>query len=163
MSTGSPHGMVEYRTNYRWSVIVITVLCLALFYRFLLLQVVRGGEYQKEQAADFQRSERIPAQRGWILDRNGEVLAMNILTYDLVMRPNRVKHADRSEELLRRLLRLNDEEDAQLRELIKTGMELSDRYQIVPIRRDLISNFCPFDNKKLRPLLPKQKSLWSRM
>ena len=140
--------------------VVITIFFLGVFYRFFQLQIVRGDEYRHEQVVSLQREERIPARRGLILDRYGQVLARNVQTHDLVMRPLRVRHTERLESLLRRLLGLNDEEDAQLRELVAAGVEGRDRFDRVVIRSDLVSEFCPFDSGRLEHLEPKQKTLW---
>ena len=107
MSRRSPASLIEYRTHYRWAVVAITALFLVLFYRFFLLQIVRGDEYRAEQVDEKKkrsRHERVPARRGRILDRNGVVLAQNVEGHDLVMYPSRVRHPEVTEELLRKLL-----------------------------------------------------------
>ncbi len=160
MATRTPAGLVEYRTHYRWAVVAITGLFLALLSRFFLLQIVRGGEYRQDQLSSQQRSERIPAQRGLILDRNGVVLATDVETHDLVMRPLRVRNPERTIELLRRLLHLNDEDDAHLRELVSIGLEQKERYAEIVIRRDLVSHHSPVASVKLEVLDPPKKTLW---
>ncbi|MFT7624213.1 MAG: penicillin-binding protein 2 [Myxococcota bacterium] len=160
MSRRTPAGLIEYRTNYRWTVVVVTVFFLMLFFRFFWLQIVRGDEYREDQVASARRSERIPARRGLIVDRNGVILARDVESHDLIMRPGRVKDPDRTAELVRRLLHLNDEEDAQLRELISVGIEQRHRYESITIRRDLVSDYSPVTSAKLERLDPHQDMLW---
>jgi len=160
MATRSPFGLIEYRTHYRWAVILVTIFFLTLFFRFVLLQVVRGGEYQKEITTSRQRSERIPAERGLIVDRDGEVLARNVETHDLVMHPHRLKHPERTIELLRKLLRLDDNSYSHMRELFQVALAERVRYDRVVIRRDLVSEYCPFDSANLHRLEHKRKALW---
>ncbi len=160
MTQRAPVGLVEYRNHTRWAVVLLTLAFLALLGRFFLLQIMRGGEYRKEHSSIRQRTERIPAPRGTIVDRNGVLLAHNVETHDLVMAPLQVQHADRTEELLRRLLKLDDDEDQRLRELMKVGLDDPTRYDKIVLRRDLVSDWCPFDSTRLEAVEPKRKVLW---
>lgn len=160
MSTRSPYGLNEYRINYRWTVVAATLLFLVLFYRFFLLQIVRGGEYRQTQVSSSSSTERLPARRGTIMDRNGVILAHNVPTHDLVMRPLSVRNPQKTEELLRNLLKLSDEEDEHLRELVRVALDQKHRHPEVTIRRDLVSDHCPFDSARLKSLEPKKKTLW---
>jgi penicillin-binding protein 2 len=137
-------------------------LFLTLLFRFFILQIMRGGDYRKDQVRSSQRTERLAARRGKVLDRNGNVLAENVETYDLMLYPARVKDPDAVAEKLRQLLWLNDEEDAHLRELIRIGIENKRRYGEVTIRRDLISDYCPDGLAKLDDLNEPITVLWSR-
>jgi len=160
MAVRSPAGLVEYRAQYRWAVIVFTVFFLILLGRFLFLQIVHGDEYRRKQDESRLRTTRVEARRGRILDRNGKVLAFNVETHDLVMMPSQVKNPDQSVERLRRLLWLNDEETEQLREIVKVGMETPGRYDRVTVRKDLANEYCPFDSTKLEALDAPVERLW---
>ena len=93
MSMRAHSGEPDYRTNYRWGALVLAILFLVLLFRFFLLQIMRGGDYRKDQVRSAQRSERLAARRGKVLDRKGNVLADNVETYDLVMYPGRCERA----------------------------------------------------------------------
>ena len=162
MSMRQHHSDPDYRTNYRWGALVLAVLFLVLLFRFFLLQIMRGGDYRKDQVRSSQRSERLAARRGKVLDRNGSVLAENVETFDLVLYPGRVKKPDLVAEKLRQLLWLDDEDDARMRDLIRVGVENKRRYGEVTIRRDLISDYCPDGLAKLEPLDEAETVLWSQ-
>jgi len=160
MAVRSPAGLVEYRAQYRWAVIVFTLFFLLLFGRFLFLQIIHGDEYRRRQDESRLRTTRVEARRGRILDRNGKVLAFDVETHDLVLAPSQVKFADQSAERLRRLLWLNDEEAEQLREIVNVGLETPGRYDKVVVRKDLANEYCPFDSTKLQPLVTPEERLW---
>jgi penicillin-binding protein 2 len=160
MPVRSPAGLVEYRAQYRWAAIVITVFFLVLFARFFLLQIVHGDEFRKHQEDIRHRITRVEARRGRILDRNGKVLAFNVESHDLVMFPSKAKSPENASERLRQLLWLNDEDAEQLRELIMVGMEKPGRYDKVVIRKHLANEYCPFDSHKLVNLPMLEERLW---
>jgi penicillin-binding protein 2 len=55
----------------------ITIFCV-LFFRLWALQVISGERYLQEAKNNQVRTFRAPAQRGSIVDRNGEVLVSNV-------------------------------------------------------------------------------------
>jgi penicillin-binding protein 2 len=69
---------------------VMTVLALALLGRLYLLQVVRHDYYSTLSQANRVRTDPIPAARGLILDRHGEVIASNQPTFQLELVPDEV-------------------------------------------------------------------------
>ena len=160
MWQGAPRKLIEYRTHYRWSVIVVTVLTLVLFFRFFQLQILGSTEQRSEKVSYRHASIRIPARRGRILDSNGVVLAHNVEAHDLVIAPMLLKHPEATAALLRQLLKLTDDEYAHLRQLIDSAMDDPRRYAQVVVRRDLVSGHCPFDSAALKPVRPRHKTLW---
>ncbi len=144
--------------------VIVTVGFLTLLFRLFILQILRTEEYQAEamSAATRTRTERLPARRGLIIDRNGVVLARNLESHDLVMVPSRVKEPQRVQDLLVRLLWLTTDEEQRLRELFRIGVENRDRFDTVTLRQDLVSETCPGETTRLRPLEPMRRTLWSR-
>ncbi len=72
--------MVELRLEQRPTRLVgffLTALILVIAGRIVYLNVFRGGFYELRAEANINRSEHIPAPRGIIEDRSGEVLAEN--------------------------------------------------------------------------------------
>ena len=65
------------------AMLVIGVLVLALLARLSYLQVVRHDYYLELSQGNRVRLDPIPASRGVILDRNGNVLANNEPAYQL--------------------------------------------------------------------------------
>ena len=63
-------------------VTVVMVLCAAvLISRLFYLQIINGSEYQDNYNLKLEKTESIPATRGNIYDRNGNLLAYNELVY----------------------------------------------------------------------------------
>ena len=74
-----------------------TVLISRLFY----LQIINGSEYQDNYNLKLEKTETIPATRGNIYDRNGNLLAYNELVYAVTIQDNGTysSKAERSKSL----------------------------------------------------------------
>ncbi len=86
-------------------VMLIVVFCLSstvLVGRLFYLQIVRGEYYRDEFETQVRRTETIPATRGNIYDRNGNLLAYNELAYSVTitdMLPTGLTRSERNEQL----------------------------------------------------------------
>src|ERR671929_1508184 len=69
---------------------LIAILFLVLTFRLWQLQVLSTDVYQNSAQATQTRSVKIPAQRGVIYDRNGEVLANNQSGFNVTVTPNAI-------------------------------------------------------------------------
>src|SRR6266478_2655968 len=69
---------------------LITLLTLVLLGRLFVLQVLRHDYYAELSQGNRVRTEPIPAARGLIVDRNGEVVAANQPAYQLELVPEEV-------------------------------------------------------------------------
>jgi penicillin-binding protein 2 len=74
--------------------VVIVTLTLILISRLVLLQVIRHDYYAELSQGNRVRIEPIPAARGLIVDRNGEVIASNQPAYQLELVPEEVPNLD---------------------------------------------------------------------
>src|SRR5689334_10650471 len=74
--------------------VIIAVLTLVLIGRLVLLQVFRYDYYADLSQGNRVRLEPLPAQRGLILDRNGQVLAENQPAFQLELVRERVPDVD---------------------------------------------------------------------
>jgi penicillin-binding protein 2 len=70
--------------------VIIVTLTVILIGRLFLLQVIRFDYYTELSQGNRVRIEPIPAARGLILDRNGEVIASNQPAYQLELVPEQV-------------------------------------------------------------------------
>jgi penicillin-binding protein 2 len=77
---------------------LVSVLFLVLAFRLWYLQVLTSEEYTNTAQATQTRSTKIPAQRGVIYDRNGEVLANNVPGLNVTIVPNSIPR-EKVEEL----------------------------------------------------------------
>ena len=69
-------------------VVLIVVFCLTssvLVGRLFYLQIVKGEDYLENYELQIRRTKDIPATRGNIFDRNGELIAYNELAYSVTI------------------------------------------------------------------------------
>jgi penicillin-binding protein 2 len=111
----------------------MVVLALALVGRLYLLQVTRHDYYSALSQENRVRTDPVPAARGLILDRNGEVIASNQPTFQLELIPDEVPDLKGS---LRRLVRLGLLQADDIPELIRT-IKSRRSFDNVPIRLHL--------------------------
>ncbi|MGH8179467.1 MAG: penicillin-binding protein 2 [Steroidobacteraceae bacterium] len=111
----------------------MALLALALVGRLYLLQVSRHDYYSALSQENRVRTDPIPAARGLILDRNGEVIASNQPTFQLQLIPDEVPDLRGS---LRRLAKLGLLQADDMPELIRT-IKSRRTFDAVPIRLHL--------------------------
>jgi penicillin-binding protein 2 len=109
---------------------LIALATLGLIVRLFVLQVLRHDYYSELSQGNRVRNEPIPAARGLILDRNGEVVAANQPAYQLELVPEEVPHIRRTLAELAQLGLIRPEE---IDELMRT-IESSRSFDSVPIR-----------------------------
>lgn len=92
------------------TLIVITLVFFALFGRLAYVQLVKG-DWLVERAQDlWTRNIPFEAQRGRILDRNGEVLVDNVSAPSVMAIPAQIKNPAETARTLARLLRASEKE-----------------------------------------------------
>lgn len=67
---------------------VMCVFAAVLISRLFYLQIINGSEYQDNYNLKLEKTETIPATRGNIYDRNGNLLAYNELVYAVTIQDN---------------------------------------------------------------------------
>jgi penicillin-binding protein 2 len=109
---------------------IIAALTMVLVGRLVVLQVMRYDYYAELSQGNRVRVEPLPAQRGLILDRNGQVLAENRPAFQLELVRERVPNVDAT---LNRLIEIGvlpiDDLD-ETRKLVKSRRS----FESVPIR-----------------------------
>src|ERR1700740_3032877 len=109
---------------------VIVLLTFALLGRLFLLQVIRHDYYAELSRVNRLRTEPIPAARGLILDRHGELIAGNQPAYQLELVPEEVPGVD---ETLGGLVQLCLVRAEDVDEIART-IDSSRTFDSVPIR-----------------------------
>ena len=109
---------------------LITALTLTLIGRLYVLQVMRHDYYVELAQGNRIRIEPIPAARGLILDRNGEVLAANQPAYQLELVPEEVPELDSELNGLIALGLLRSEDLPELKRSIASRR----KFDSVPVR-----------------------------
>lgn len=74
-----------YKRRMKVFMALVAVVSVAMAARLTDLQIVRGRSYRRQYEEMLRNTERLPALRGRILDRNGFILAMNEPCYDLCL------------------------------------------------------------------------------
>jgi len=117
-----------------WLVIALMVVAaIAVFTRLYYLQVVRQHYYEVLSVANGVRTVPIPAARGLIVDRDGEIMASNRPTFALELTPDEVPDLRGSLERLARLGLLHGNDIPHLIRAINSHLS----FDPVPIRLQL--------------------------
>ena len=69
------------------------IFCL-IFARLIYVQLVWGSELKYRATDQWNREIPIIAGRGYVYDTNGQILAGNLTTYSIFVRPNAVENAE---------------------------------------------------------------------
>jgi penicillin-binding protein 2 len=109
---------------------IIAALTIVLIGRLVVLQVMRYDYYAELSQGNRVRVEPLPAQRGLILDRNGQVLAENRPAFQLELVRERVPDVDTT---LKRLIAIGVLPTDDLEETIKL-VRSRRSFESVPIR-----------------------------
>ncbi|MDR2423027.1 MAG: penicillin-binding protein 2 [Deltaproteobacteria bacterium] len=80
----------DYGSQIAWLKVFFCLILAALALRLWYLQIVSGEEYRLKSERNRSTLFEIPTQRGLILDRHGQVLVDNQLSYDLFVTPGEV-------------------------------------------------------------------------
>jgi penicillin-binding protein 2 len=110
--------------------VFIVTLTVVLISRLFLLQVLRHDYYTDLSQGNRVRNEPIPATRGLILDRNGEVIASNQPAYQLELVPEEVQNLERTLNGLVALGLISPDELSEVRRSIKSRRA----FDTVPVR-----------------------------
>lgn len=89
--------------------LLVLGLCAVLVYRLFDLQIVRGESYMENFRLRIRKERSIASTRGQIFDRNGNVLAYNVLAYSVIIEDVYESGSTKNEELnttISRLIRM---------------------------------------------------------
>jgi penicillin-binding protein 2 len=109
---------------------IIILLTLGLLGRLFLLQVIRHEYYAELSQGNRVRTEPIPAARGLILDRRGEVVAGNQPAYQLELVPEEVPNLQAALDGLVQLDLIRAEDVDELKKTIRSRRA----FDSVPVR-----------------------------
>src|SRR5690242_4403745 len=96
MSSSNPNKEDGFNLELRVYVIqyLVLVVFIALGIRFYVLQVARHDDYEARAENNRIREIPIPAPRGQILDRNGNVLVDNTPAFNIVVTPEDITNKE---------------------------------------------------------------------
>lgn len=141
--------MIEYHTQVRWSILVVVLALVVLGARLFFIQVVEGERLETLARISHVVRERVPAYRGTIRDRNGEVLAVDVDVADLMVVPRYVKDVAEELRILQDLGIIGEAEAERLRSRIEEAKKTSEGFQLLLARPNLSGTLCPFDQNKM--------------
>lgn len=110
---GATAAQEKVNKRLRVIYILIFVFFLVLVGRLFYMQVIKGGDYSERSESNIYRTITLPARRGTIYDRNGNILASSQPYMSVQIYPNEVEDA---EELAKNLADLFSREDILLAE-----------------------------------------------
>jgi cell division protein FtsI (penicillin-binding protein 3) len=87
--------------------LILLAWALIIVFRLFLFQVVGHAQFEKLAKRQQERLVPIPAQRGSLYDRNGNVLAISSASQIAIVNPKRIPNKGFAAALLARILRLN--------------------------------------------------------
>ena len=127
----------ELRPRTAIMTVVVSLAFLVLTVRLYQLQVLRGDEYKERADENFVKELRVPADRGFILDRNHRVLVDSRPSYDVTLTPYFCgKQCPEILARLRTLLSLSDEERDRAAERLRVSRGL-ERFRPFTVKVDI--------------------------
>ncbi len=122
-----------FRQRARTAAYIVLAAFAVMFMRYGYLQVIQHDEFATRSERNRIQLEAISPPRGFIYDRNGEVLADNRPVFALVVNRQQAGDLNTLIERLRPVIGLSDDEIARFH----TRQRVTRRYQPVPIRTRL--------------------------
>ncbi len=126
----------ELRGRIAWIGFAFAIGFLILAGRLWHLQIRKGEEYFAKSEGNFIKELRVPADRGMILDRKGEILVDNRPSYDVHLTPAFCQDCDEVIGTLAGLLSLEAEDLQRVTEGVAKARGLSS-FQPLLVRLDL--------------------------
>jgi penicillin-binding protein 2 len=134
-AAGAAQNELKLRTW--WMALAASVAFLVLAVRLYQLQILRGDEYKERADENFVKELRVPADRGFILDRSHRILVDSRPSYDVTLTPYFCGKtcADILAELAS-LLTLSDDEYARAQERLRAARGL-ERFRPFTVKVDI--------------------------
>ncbi|MCM2999640.1 penicillin-binding transpeptidase domain-containing protein [Paenibacillus cellulositrophicus] len=143
----------------------ITLLFVVLLIRVFALQVVNGDDWHDRAVAQWTKKVPIPASRGTITDRNGDILASDVPAYTVIVNPAVIHENGLENEIIEGLHKILGKDESELKELVnakdKDGEYLTNRevrnegWKIDETKKAQIEDL----NKELKAQLKKEKKV----
>ena len=100
----------DKQIRIKFTLISVIIIFIIIFFRILYLQIFSYSKLNYLAMNLWQRNLPITADRGRILDRNGNVLATNITTTTLYVVPNQIKNKEEAAMKIAEVLNANYED-----------------------------------------------------
>jgi penicillin-binding protein 2 len=90
----NPDEAKEYWDRYRLFYVLLTLTAFVFISRLWYLQIFTGSELRDFSDKNRLKEVKIPAPRGLILDRDGQILVQNLLGFEAVVLPQYIEDID---------------------------------------------------------------------
>lgn len=124
----------EYQPRYRILHIMIGITFAVFTLRLWVLQVVNGPELRQFSEQNSIRETKIPAPRGIVYDRNGEVLVENLPGFEVNLSPQYVTNLEETAEALGAALSMPP---STVMQLVNRSRRINGRFRPVRIKDNL--------------------------
>ena len=101
------------------ALLVVVALLSLLGGRYFSLQILNHDIYRTQSDRNRVQLQPVPPKRGLIYDRNGELLAENIPSYELTVVKEQVDDLEETLAVLRSIIQLNDDDIKKFKQLVR--------------------------------------------
>ncbi|CAM4260070.1 penicillin-binding transpeptidase domain-containing protein [Paenibacillus tarimensis] len=108
---------------------IMTLLFVVLLGRVYFVQVVNADLWYERAKNSWAAFQKIPAVRGTITDRNGNVLAMDVAGYTVAVNPEIINKLGIADQVVYRLHTLLGKKESELREAVTKKNEEGEYYR----------------------------------
>lgn len=115
--------------------------CITLFFALLIgrvfwLQVIDNDFWKAEAMKRWSRSQDLPASRGTIMDRDGDILAMDAPAYTVVVNPKVIQANGLEEDVVKGLHDILGKDEDELREMVRAKNDKGEYLQGREVRSE---------------------------
>jgi len=143
---GGHDGFIEYRTHFRWAVLLVLLAFTVLALRLFQVQIIDGKKYETLAMVSHVVRNRIQPARGSILDREGNVLATDVEVADLALVPHYVRDPVAEIARLKDLGVFTADEAAKVTDMVtQSKTDKKKRFHRLTAKKNLVGSRCPDD------------------
>lgn len=132
--SSSEDDVRDYAQRFKLFYIYIGIVAIALTSRLWYLQIVEGHELRQYSEKNRIKENRIPAPRGLVLDRNGEILIDNTLGFNATISP---QYATRLQETAEDLGKALDLDPSRIVNMVQQSRRRNGPFMPVRIKDNL--------------------------
>ncbi|ANA81676.1 PASTA domain-containing protein [Paenibacillus glucanolyticus] len=115
--------------------------CITLFFALLIgrvfwLQVIDNDFWKEQAVSKWSRKQDLPATRGTIMDRDGDIMAMDAPAFTVVLNPAVIQANGLENEVVKGLHEILGKDEDELRKLVKAKNEKGEYLQGREVRNE---------------------------
>ncbi|MEX3616592.1 penicillin-binding transpeptidase domain-containing protein [Paenibacillus glucanolyticus] len=115
--------------------------CITLFFALLIgrvfwLQVIDNDFWKEQAVSKWSRKQDLPATRGTIMDRDGDIMAMDAPAFTVVLNPAVIQANGLENEVVKGLQEILGKDEDELRKLVKAKNEKGEYLQGREVRNE---------------------------